>query len=516
MRRVWWLLVTILTLPAASVAQGGVSIETLLSAPFPENLVASKSGNRVAWTFNDQGKRNIWVAEAPDFAARRLTPYLKDDGAELSNLSFSDDGNTLIYVRGVDKNVSGQYANPTSNPIGVQMALWAIAWQGGAPWKIDEGGDGATISAKGVVAYTRDGHLYVVSLSAESKPAEIVARGNSFDPQWSPGGDTLAFVSGRGDHSFIALYTPGAESLRYLAPSVDHDSTPQWSPDGKRIAFIRRPAETRDAPQGFFLAPDHPQPWAIWMADARTGAAREIWRSGIKPDDSYPGMAADTGGGVLHWAGGNRLVIASEADGWQHLYTLGADGSDSPHLLTPGACEVEQWSFTPDAKSVLFNSNCGDVDRRHLWQVSVSGGPPQQISSGEGIEWSPLALSDGETLAFLGSDALHPARAMIRSLGSAAPARPLAPETWPKDFPSDQLVTPQPVAFRAADGVEIHGQLFLPKNLRAGEKRPALLFMHGGPIRQMLLGWHYMYYYANSYSMNEYLASHGYVALSVN
>jgi len=40
--------------------------------------------------------------------------------------------------------------------------------------------------------------------------------------------------------------------------------------------------------------------------------------------------------------------------------------------------------------------------------------------------------------------------------------------------------------------------------------------MHGGPIRQMLLGWHYMYYYANSYAMNEYLASRGYVVLSVN
>lgn len=40
--------------------------------------------------------------------------------------------------------------------------------------------------------------------------------------------------------------------------------------------------------------------------------------------------------------------------------------------------------------------------------------------------------------------------------------------------------------------------------------------MHGGPQRQMLLGWHYRYYYHGAYAMNQYLASHGYVVLSVN
>ena len=35
-------------------------------------------------------------------------------------------------------------------------------------------------------------------------------------------------------------------------------------------------------------------------------------------------------------------------------------------------------------------------------------------------------------------------------------------------------------------------------------------------MRQMLLGWHYMYYYSNSYSMNQYLANRGYVVLAVN
>ena len=68
--------------------------------------------------------------------------------------------------------------------------------------------------------------------------------------------------------------------------------------------------------------------------------------------------------------------------------------------------------------------------------------------------------------------------------------------------------------FKSEDGVTLHGQLFLPRN--ASGKVPGLVFMHGGPIRQMMLGFHYMDYYHNAYAMNEYLASRGYAVLSVN
>jgi dipeptidyl aminopeptidase/acylaminoacyl peptidase len=43
-----------------------------------------------------------------------------------------------------------------------------------------------------------------------------------------------------------------------------------------------------------------------------------------------------------------------------------------------------------------------------------------------------------------------------------------------------------------------------------------VIFVHGGPPRQMLLGWHYSDYYSNAYAVNQYLASQGFVVLSVN
>jgi dipeptidyl aminopeptidase/acylaminoacyl peptidase len=84
----------------------------------------------------------------------------------------------------------------------------------------------------------------------------------------------------------------------------------------------------------------------------------------------------------------------------------------------------------------------------------------------------------------------------------------------PAAFPSAQLITPEPVTFKSSDGLEIHAQLF--KTAGGESRKPALVYVHGGPPRQMLLGFHYMDYYANDYAANQYLASRGFIVLSVN
>src|SRR5690349_21419938 len=153
-------------------AQKSITLEELMSAPFPENLTAAKTTNRIAWTFNQEGKRNIWVAEGPAFTARRLTSYLQDDGQPLSELNFSDDGKTIVYVRGEGKNASGQFPNPTTNPAGTEQTVWSVAWSGGEPKKIDAG-DSPKISAKGVIAYVRDGQIWIASVDSSEKPKQL-------------------------------------------------------------------------------------------------------------------------------------------------------------------------------------------------------------------------------------------------------------------------------------------------------------------------------------------------------
>ena len=205
-----------------------------------------------------------------------------------------------------------------------------------------------------------------------------------------------------------------AQAVKFLAPSVDNDSDPVWSMDGKQVAFVRMPAVPRDTPEGFFVEPDRPYPWSIWVADAESGEGREVWQSGGSIEASYPFMARrETGGGVLLWGADNTLVFASEQDGWQHLYGVSASGG-AARLLTPGNCEVEQWSPSADRSEILLNSNCKDMDRRHLWSVKVNGaGAPIELTEGFGIEWNPVFLGATSKIAYIGSDATHPGQLYV-------------------------------------------------------------------------------------------------------
>ena len=218
----------------------------------------------------------------------------------------------------------------------------------------------------------------------------------------------------------------------------------------------------------------------------------------------------------MHWTLAGRIVFPSERDGWQHLYAVPAAGGDAA-ILTPGNFEVEHVSLSADRKTLVFDSNQDDIDRRHVWKIAfgadASTTAAEAVTSGDGIETQPVIASDGATIAVLRSDVRLPIRAAVVAANRLID---LAPQAIPANFPADQFVAPRQVLFPAADGLEIHGQLFLPNGIEPGQRRPALVFFHGGSMRQMLLGWHYMEYYSNAYAMNQYLASLGYIVLSVN
>src|SRR5947209_13415263 len=119
--------------PAAFAQQsgGGFTLEQVLSSPFPSELAAARRGSRVAWVFDAEGRRNVWAAEGPQFQARQLTRYDRDDGQELGDLSFSADGDWVVFVRGGEKNRAGDYPNPTSDAAGGKQQVLAVNWTPG-------------------------------------------------------------------------------------------------------------------------------------------------------------------------------------------------------------------------------------------------------------------------------------------------------------------------------------------------------------------------------------------------
>ncbi len=495
---------------AVAARQAGTfAIEDLLAAPFTSELVAAPSGARVAWVFDERGARNIWVADGPGFQGRRLTAYRGDDGQEITGLTFAPDGATIVFVRGGGPNRAGEIPNPTSDAAGAEQAVWAIAAAGGAPRKLGVG-SGPAVSPKGdVVAFVQRGQIWFAGLPGTPAAAQVLrARGSARALAWSPDGSRLAFVSGRGDHAFVGVLDAASKALVWLDPSLDNDEAPVWSPDGARVAFIRRPT-VRD--RVIFHPEREGQPWSIRVADPATGASREVWRAAEGRGSVFQPVEF---GPQLEWTADDRLAFPWERDGWKHLYSVAAPGGEAA-LLTPGEFEVDDVSYAPDGRSAVVSSNQDDIDRRHLWRVSTAGGkPPLALAPGRGLEWNPSVLADGTSVAFVRADARRPGQPAL--IAGDQPPRPLAPEAMPAMFPSAALVEPQAVSFSAADGLKIPAQIFRPPAPPSGQKRPALIFFHGGSRRQMLLGWNYRSYYHNAYAFNQWMASRGYVVLSVN
>ena len=65
---------------------------------------------------------------------------------------------------------------------------------------------------------------------------------------------------------------------------------------------------------------------------------------------------------------------------------------------------------------------------------------------------------------------------------AAAAAQKIVFPTSRPGFPTDAHVKPEIVITKAADGMGIHNQLFLPKDLKPGDRRPAIVFVHGGLV----------------------------------
>src|SRR5262249_51154557 len=125
-----------LALMSQQPASRPFTVEQILSFPSPENLVASPVGSTIAWTFNEKGVRNIYVANGPAFEARRVTAYTQDDGQELTQVAFSRDGKTIVYVRGGDhgSNRGGDTPpNPAELPVQPKIQIWSVSINGGVP-----------------------------------------------------------------------------------------------------------------------------------------------------------------------------------------------------------------------------------------------------------------------------------------------------------------------------------------------------------------------------------------------
>ncbi len=474
----------------ATPSQAEAGLAQYLAVPFASGLVGAREEPVFAWIENAAGVRNIWVARA-GAPARQATVFAEDDGIVIHGLVLSADGTRLAFVRGGD----GSFAEASAPNTGVQprapeQILYLLdLTNNDAMHEIGKGHDPLFSPEGRRIVFTRSGAIMVWDADDGTRETARVT-GRVGDFQWSPDGNKIVFRELRSGHSIVGVVDLAQASLTYHGATLGHSSDPAFSPAGNEIAFIQwrePPARFDESTRSF---------WSVRVANIDTGAVRTVWTAPAGEGGQYYG----TRGTNLFWTASGHLVFPHEGTGWLHIYAVAAAGGEARDL-TPQANEVENFIPTPDGRAIVYSANPGDLDSRSLWRVGIDTERAERLTPAEVFAFFPVF--GGDTLAATITDARRPAHTALID--------PLAPLGQVRTIGAFQQ--PDAVTFTAADGIQVHAQHFRG---RGEGPRPAVIFAHGGPRRQMLPGFLPLYYYHNAYIRNQTLAAAGFDVLSVN
>src|SRR4051812_30479843 len=161
------------------------TVGPFLSPPFPLVFASAKNADRLAWVSYDRGKRNIYTASAPAFTPVKLTQFNDDDGTDITSVDVSDDGSTIVFVRGTNPNGRGWVANPSHNPDGAERAIWAVKSVGGtAAVRLAEA-SAPQVSPDGKqILYLKDGQIYRARFPMPVAPTAMDKGEAPFINQW--------------------------------------------------------------------------------------------------------------------------------------------------------------------------------------------------------------------------------------------------------------------------------------------------------------------------------------------
>jgi acetyl esterase/lipase len=528
----------ILSVFLQKISAQDLTLDNLMSAPHLTNLTISPKSDILVWVENTRGVRNVMVAKFWEKGASNgassdphsLTNWTVEDGQDITNLEWSKDERYVFFVKGNAPQVRGsQSHNPAHVAEGTAQTLYQLEI---ATKKLLKIGNGTTPSVSGdTLVFRRGGQLFIRKVSDTlAMPKQLCfVRNGASSVRFSPDGRQFAFVSARGEHAFVGVFDFKKNDYTFISPSTDSDSEPVWSPDGTKIAFLRifSPIE----PDVDFFPIKESAGWSIIVHDLKNNKTTTAFNADKGTGSAY---WQHTGKQQLMWTATNKIVFCWEKTGWQQLYAVEPTGGKAV-ALTHGAFEVDEVLLSRDKTHVIYTSNesipdirYDNTDKKCIWLVDTKGNKPYQIYNSVNA-WSinPSSVHDPkkehyqQTLNFLSSGEKQPSfitkifteidTVTYESKGIIA-----AFSDNSSDFPSEKLVKPQSVTITAKDGQQFNCQVFHPKNVPKDKTLSAVIFVHGGSRRQMLLGYHSGWYYTNAYHLSQYFASQGYVAMSIN
>jgi dipeptidyl aminopeptidase/acylaminoacyl peptidase len=485
-----------------AAAQPAADDPRFLAFPIATKVVAADAP-AFAWLVRRGDQSIVMMARGPAFQPVRLFAQDDVDGQPVTDVAISPDGTRVAFQTGTALIGDAGY-----NPAGLidppKATMWIIDARAGAtPVKLGLG-TGARFSPDGQRLTWRHGRdLWAVDTAAGAKPAVLIAGGAVYGAGvWSRDGKRLIFAQNRGGYSHLGMLPVGGDRITWLVTGADRLTDPVLSPDGRSVAYLRWPG--REHTVSYDLTEN--EAFAVETVDLDSGTVRTLWQT----RDRAGNRSSDDPEGHLRWADDRTIVFRSEADGWARLYAVPRGGGQA-RALTPAECEVAESELTaPDQLFVIHN--CRGIDTRQASTITVSSGAERPVASSDVVLANAAASGSGRFVAITGATPDAPPLVRILDLDAQRVAR----AEIPADYGYERRYAapaPQVVRLEAADGGTVPAQLFLPATKGP---HPALVYVHGGPPRQMFPAFHFGQYYATDYAINRRLAELGYVVVAIN
>ncbi|MDQ3081126.1 MAG: S9 family peptidase [Gemmatimonadota bacterium] len=209
--------------------------------------------------------------------------------------------------------------------------------------------------------------------------------------------------------------------------------------------------------------------------------------------------------------GGRRFWYVSEADGYAHIYTVAADGTDR-RQLTRGKWEVRNVELAPDGKSFYLHTSEVSPFEVQLYRMAVGGGARERITTKSGGH-NAVVSPNGEWIADVYSYVNRPPDLFLmrNRPGAQMSQLTVSPSA---EWLSFKWIEPEIVMIPASDGAMVPAHIYRPRDMGAQPNGAAVIFVHGaGYLHNVGNFWSS---YPREYMFNQYLASKGYVVLDLD
>ena len=387
-----------------------------------------------------------------------------------------------------------------------------------------------------LIAYQKDEDIYYVDVNIGKPVSLVVSSKKCRNPRWSPVSNELAYIM----DNDIWLYSFDSHTNTQLTKSGNVEDF-KWSKDGGKIAF--KVGEKGKSGWKIFSIKDGEIIWEsedglceslIWMPNGKkvlysladfNYISRRYLLADIEENVVEEILTEKDERGLLFEVPpivsnkGNKVIFVLLVDGWTHLWLKDLENGELVQL-TRGecediGCEGDSPVWTPNDDLIVFSSSRKNLTERHIWSVKPDGSDLEMLIPLDGTSVFPKVSPDGEKIVFLHSDPYEAPDIWMFDTKTRDVEK--LTNSMPKTLTKEKIVAPKIVTYSGAKNWKIYACLFVPPNLEKGKKYPAIVWLHGGPIRQMVRnGWHPMQIYSLFYSFHQLLVHKGYVVLFID